>query len=712
MCQMNRRLGLGMGLVCLLLTGFAIAADPGPVSVRAQVDRLHDWLGDTPSGQAWQKYLKSPQLLEQLEKGAAADATTVRQVLDAYDSQVPGLDRPQFKAVRTELAAWLVELQTPSAADLPGLLRAAKGKFKAPTDQQVTTQRAAVKRAADELDRFLARGGSAVVEGWRKYLGWDVLRDQLALETPDLQRLNTVLQSLYGIAPGLESAPFRNLRTALHQYMNTMLVRTTPAMVEQYDTQLEELAASLEAYAQQPSTELAEKIGETMGWLSSAGQGPELLTAIRHHYAQPNLEARVSGRFAAQGINGPVEEVTSVNDVILGTTINGVAQTRGDLQLALVPDHSRATFDIHMTGTAYSNNRGVNRGVQIYPTGATSINAVKRIFVDADGIHTFPAEASCYTNSTINSIEHCLRIVEKMAWKRATQQKADAQVVASAHAETRVEGRMNARTNEMLKEPRERFATNFRAPLLRRGEFPQRFELSTTNDDIHVRLMQANNYQLAAASPPPEISGDFDLSLRLHESFVRNFSEAALGGYELTDERLVKLLEENGREVPEELRIDPSKDPWSITFAADQPIRVEFNDQKVKIALRGRRFTRGEQVVSSEMDIWALYALTRTPEGAKLTREGEVQAEYTMGGFENAAKIAIKTLMRKKFDALFKSEIAGEGIQLKGRWGEAGPLKLGHLDASSGWLSLGWSLPAGAPHTAATVEETTVAQSP
>ena len=46
-----------------------------------------------------------------------------------------------------------------------------------------------------------------------------------------------------------------------------------------------------------------------------------------------------------------------------------------------------------------------------------------------------------------------------------------------------------------------------------------------------------------------------------------------------------------------------------------------------------------------------------------MTREGEVEAEYTKQGFENAAQIAVKTLMRKKFGALFKEEFVGDGLQ-------------------------------------------------
>jgi hypothetical protein len=338
--------------------------------------------------------------------------------------------------------------------------------------------------------------------------------------------------------------------------------------------------------------------------------------------------------------------------------------------------------------------------VVIHSTGYADLAGSKRIEVDAEGIHSRPARASAATYTSINDISHRIQVIERIAWKQARRQKARAEGIASSRAASRLAQQMNQRAHEMLAEPRDTFATKFRYPLLRRGEFPQMFELATTTDRINVRMLQANMFQLAAPSSPPEIEAH-DVDVRLHESFVGNFSEAMIGGFELTDERLVEILEENNREVPDELLIDPSKDPWSITFANQQPVRVEIGDQRLKVTIRGRRFTRGEQVVSAEMDIWAVYLLERTAEGATLTREGEVQAEYTKGGFENAAQIAIKTLMRRKFDALFKTEIAGEGINLGGRWDEAGTLKLAHLDASSGWLSLGWNLkPASAETTA------------
>jgi hypothetical protein len=92
------------------------------------------------------------------------------------------------------------------------------------------------------------------------------------------------------------------------------------------------------------------------------------------------------------------------------------------------------------------------------------------------------------------------------------------------------------------------------------------------------------------------------------------------------------------------------------------------------------------------MKISATYVIERTDAGARFVRQGDVQAEYVRQGFENAPKIAIKTLMRTKFDALFKPEFAGEGLQLPGNWGKSGPLQLGQFVSNDGWLVAGWNL--------------------
>lgn len=584
-------------------------------------------------------------------------------------------------------------------------------RFQPISPEEVEAKKRRALEAASQLQSYLARGGQAVVQGWNRYLRWEVFEREMAKQQPDLQALNQVLQQLYADTPGVERVPFREFRSALHAFMNASLVAATPAMADQYRSQLNALAEAIVKYRQQDTPENAEAVGRILGWLEDAGQAADLVSKVRSEFCKPNFWGVASARLAQASASEPIDEVMPLQDCILGTSIQGNAHTVGQVHLELIPSEEAAALAIRLVGTANSNNVGNNRGVLIYSTGQTALDVRKEIRVDSQGIHLAPAEAQCETSTQITGVWHRLCVVRKIAWQQANRKKPQAEQVANARAELRAAQQMDQRTEELLDSAQRDFAEKFRNPLLRRGEFPRLMQFVSTTDQLALTLLQANASQLAAPSDPPQVPSHLDLAVRVHESFVGNFSEATIGGYTLTDERLVQLLEENNRQVPEELRIDPSKDPWSITFAQRQPIRVEFRDQKMKITIRGRQFTRGNQTVTAEMDIWAVYRVEQTAEGVKLTREGDVQAEYTRGGFESAARIAVKTLMRKKFEALFTPEFAGEGIELPRRQGrsDAQPplrLKLAHLDVAHGWLAMGWKLErppqtASHPHSSA-----------
>jgi hypothetical protein len=286
-------------------------------------------------------------------------------------------------------------------------------------------------------------------------------------------------------------------------------------------------------------------------------------------------------------------------------------------------------------------------------------------------------------------------MVRALARRRASQQQGRAEAIAAAHASRRVAARFDSEVESSLAEPRDKYATQFRGPLLRKGQFPQRFDLSTSEDALSLTAMQANNAQLAAPSGPPEMVEGVDFSLRVHESMAGNFSEAVLGGIQLTDERLAEVLQKQTGKVPEELQISKDKEPWSISFADRQPVSATFGAAKVRIAVRGREFTRGDTVLKEPIEISAKYTLQRTPTGSRLTRQGDVEVTFLRSrGQLSIRQVTFKTFMRRKFAALFKEEFVGEGLQLPGRFGDRGALKLAQMDSGNGWLALAWRLPA------------------
>ncbi len=292
--------------------------------------------------------------------------------------------------------------------------------------------------------------------------------------------------------------------------------------------------------------------------------------------------------------------------------------------MRFVDSPQSASLQVVLSGTVEASNVGHNRGVKIFSRGTVDVEAVKPIHLDPLGFSASGATANCSTDSTIDDISAKCRVIERMAWKRAGKSQAEAERIGSRHAEQRIATRMDERAAKMLAEARDAYNENFRRPLLRRGEFPQSMKFRTQQGYLKVVWRQAGPTQLAASTDPPPIAGPHDAAARVHESMVSNLSRALIGGKTLTDKKLVEILEKNKREVPEELRLSNDKEPWSITFAANDPVNAVFADNTIRFAIRGRRFELGNTVVTNTLEMSAVYRLEKTPEGAHLVRQGDV----------------------------------------------------------------------------------------
>ncbi|MBC7855896.1 MAG: hypothetical protein IAF94_20910, partial [Pirellulaceae bacterium] len=353
----------------------------------------------------------------------------------------------------------------------------------------------------------------------------------------------------------------------------------------------------------------------------------------------------------------------------------------------------RAQFDIVLTGLANSNNVGYNGPVTIHSTGATTISGRKRLYVNDLGLSDSPAAASCATNSNIYSIAAKCGLIEKVAWKRAGQQQGQAERIASSHAAWRVQGQMDTRASNLMANANKDYTEKIRNPLSRRDSLPRQLRFRSQPDKIQMISLQQSPIQLGAPSDPPAAKAAYDVTVQAHESAVVNYGEAILGGVTLTDERLEQIIRDDLKgEVPEELKVTQDKDPWSITFTSEVPVRAIFGEGTVNLAIRGRRFTRGDQGINEPIEISALYKIEKTDKGSKLTRQGEVVVKFLQRERLGAPQIAFKTFLTRKFEALYKPEIVSEGVALKGQFAKAGKLQVQEISTGKGWVVLGWNL--------------------
>lgn len=615
-------------------------------------------------------------------------------------------------AVVSPLAAQQPGPASPSFADL---VKQAEQSFFMPSPQQVQQVKSRALAAVAQLHAHLQTRGPENAAAWETYLEWPRLQAQLKADVPNPNVVVSILDKWETNERGLENPLFIKARKAIRDYVYLASDIADENYEKEYARRVKELAELVERYDAEGSGDDALAIGRTLGWLERTGQAQPLVTNIRARYARPNFFGYGSARFAAIGFEQPVNRVTPVNDVILGTQIHGTAHMTGGTTLRLVPDQNAARFNLLLAGTAISNNVGYNRGVTICSTGVSNLQACKPLWMTEAGLSSSVATATGTTSTTINGIDGGGgNLRQKIATRRVYESKPEAEAIASQRAADRLQRSFEAEAAPMVADANRRFVERFKTPLTRRNAYPDQLVFSTTPYYVVIKSLSAASDQIGAPEPPAKLALPYDLCGQIHESGVVNFGEAALGGLHLTDERLVRLLQDELKtEVPEELQITEDKDPWSITFAREVPVRARFENNTVWIGIRGDRFTRAEQVISEPIEISAKYNVELTDQGtARLVRDGDVEVTFLGRERLSATQVGFRTFLRRKFRAMFKEEFVGEGLTPKGRWAKAGTMRLELLDANNHWLNLGWNLPIGGqkPRLASEVPQSDVQQ--
>lgn len=692
--------------ICFVATWFCLADGPAAADttddVSVALENLSQWLGDGENGQRWRKYLKSESVFEQLEKGSQADPEVVAAALAQYQSGAHGLDMKRFVAVREALANWHKDLDVPSFDELPALLRAAKDQLQPAPAEEINAARERLTEQMEKLDGYLTPGGENG-KAWKRYLEWDVLRDQTAADaTLNVRELDRAYWKFRANHEGLELDVFQKVADSLEEFYGMAAASASPQFNDYMKGQLEQLAETIGKYAAEPTEEQNSSIGLVMGRLEIAHQAPELVRAVRKNLSHPNLSVQVSERFINAGMSRPVDDSRPVVDNILGTHITGDGRTMGKVTVNLRPSRSNAQLETVLEGSVVTDTVGQNGPVYIYSDGVTKVRAVKRITLDKEGLSSKPAVCRATTDTDIQGIATTRdgrigeKLIRRAAWRRIDQQQSQAEEIAAEHAAGRVERAVNKEAKERFAKAQGDYDDKFRNPLLRRGQFPQVLRFRTTDDHLFVTGLQANRYQLGAPNAPPSADSNRDILVRVHESMINNLAGGLLAGKTYSDKNVEELGKRLGDEWEEKLKSKEDEDPWSITFAPARPVTIVFSENKFTVTIRGQRYTSGDREYE-KMNITAIYTMEKTDTGAKMTRQGEI--EIFPPGFDeehdklSASQVALRRILARRMQELFPPEIVADAKPLKGEWAKVGALRLETLASGAGWLTLGWNAP-------------------
>jgi len=580
----------------------------------------------------------------------------------------------------------------PSSRSLQNTLLRAKESLAAAELPDVARSRAELGRALSNLEKFVVIDSPNGV-AWNAFLRLDELRVELAKDMPQLNTLVDLEMNMRQNYLGLEYPQFTQVRDKLNQTIRALRYGSNPdASIELLGKKIDELITELNKPLDGSDLARSNQVGIVANYLHESQQVPWAVSEIRSQFSIPNIQITAQESLLNRMLTRSVAEPNPVRECILGTSILGQACLLGTVSADVVPMNNGVSLRLNMSATLTSQNKGYNRGVVLNTTGYSPVYASKQIFVTPTGISSAPATVSTNLQSTINSIEHRLRLVRRIAEKKAAEQKPQADAIAEGRMQTKIQAQYDQQVTTQLNEASAQLTTlqqTQRPEVKRIGITRPTLAVYSTDTTVNGNLIQAAPHQLAAGRscmlPIPMSSG---VLVRAHQSAMINALDVVLGGRTIRSQNLDEYAQQILGEVPPEVSKEANGEEWSITMALFHPVELEFIDGRVKIILKISQMTRGDQVLADPAIITATYLPSFYDGVLTLKREGPVTIDFTRES-RGVRVVTLRSFLKGKFETTFKEEFVTKRIDLNGRFPRAPQLNVDHLNLDDGWLQVG-----------------------
>jgi hypothetical protein len=598
--------------------------------------------------------------------------------------------------------------------DLPGLFEKAPANFKPVSEKEVADARADLDSSIKAVEQFIRPSGENG-KRWTKYLRLDELKQALAAEgAPEPRALGTTYQRLNRDENGLDMKAFRNLAHSLQRFMQLSQIAQQPDQAKYYAGQLNRLKAQLDEYRSKPTDATAVEIGGRIAFLESLDEAPELVAAVRRDFVKPNAFMDISTTLIAEGAD-PINRREPITDCILGVNIRSDAHTTGSVGVATIPSDDKAIIEFISEGHTYSKNVGNKGPAVIRSTADTNFTATKRVELTDMAFTATGSRSHATTDTHIHSVAKRgggfgSRLVSSIGWDRARESEHQAERIAADHAEDRIDRRFNEELNDEVRDARKRYEDEYRRPLARRGALPEHIRFSSDKDSVNLEIAQASYNQLGAAGAPPEAPSGHDMSMRLHDSAVNNYTATLLGGATATqtkpdeDLKFDVTVPDWMKDAWKSRKTEATDEPvdnaafktYSLRFRDNRPLSVDFAEGKVKVTIHISRLKSGDETFTN-WDVTGVYTPELSGGGIVLRRDGDLEMlPANFKGSLTPRQVAERSNLEKELNARsaqgrgFPKTVEFEPLKPEDALEDAGPLEFNQFNSDGGWLTVAW----------------------
>ena len=487
---------------------------------------------------------------------------------------------------------------------------------------------------------------------------------------------------------------------------------TDDNLQEEYLNRVDALKETLSESADMSDRKAHAELGKLVQWFESANQLPQVVSAIRAKFSNPNAYLSVSSSMINQLGGQDVSERQRIKQQLFGRIIRGVANVNGSVQVQLNPDPFQANVTIMLLGSITSQTYTRERKFRIDVNSSGSYSGFRNVFANVGGFYADVAEVNACVYSSYGGINTNIGLVQKLAAKSFAKGKSKADAESSRRTSDQILEMFASQTDEALAQGHEQFDKLQEKMIDKQSLVPAAY-WRTYGDRIEIVAIKQNQGSLAASSPAMAYGVNRDVQAKIHETMLSNYTDPIFAGKTFTNEELEAEAKKRFDIKPPAL--DPDEDSpldadaipeeqFSITFSRVRPIQFEFDGNRLAVTVTGVRFAQEGRAIRAGLRFRVQFKFEDVNGQLELRRDGPAEIDYLDPDKKDAKIVAFRSLLEKKLNEGLKDD---EGIpiprnlipvdQLENA-DVAGKLLLSQLRFENGWAYIGWEYaPGGYP---------------
>ncbi len=497
---------------------------------------------------------------------------------------------------------------------------------------------------------------------------------------------------------------FASASLTFERFVLTYRYGTSDNLQEEFLVRLQELQSDLREMEGPNARQAAGKVGDALRWMENANQLPNIVTAIRARYSNPNLYIAVSSglvnRFGSQSIS----DSQPVRQMFDGKLIRGTASTSAMVGVEFQDDPNQIHANIHLTGSLNSNTYVETRGVKAYTTTSGELEGRRSIYANIGGLFANDPKVAANVRTRFLGTSSRLRLINKIASKKFAELQAKGEGVTAAQAESQLLDQFGSQTDEPIKNGKSALAGAQGRISSNAALAPELYARSFRQGILAVGKKSSIS-TLAAPNAPAKTFVPADIAVRVHETMLSNYLDSTFAGKKFSDKQLAKEIGAIVGEAPKALTAKPNDgeeaedESFTITFSNVRPIQFEFEDNAFRIVISGQRFEQGDKKIDAGLTIALRFKIKRVDGKLKLVRDGRAELDYS--GEKSVGIVAFRSALDGKLNPkeggqaieveLPENLIPVDQVDALKESPVAKRLRLIQCRAEKGWLYLGWN---------------------